>query len=258
MDLLGHTGWVITIHDLTAEQELEQMKQDFVSIAAHQLRTPTTTILGYLEAIRDEQLSSAQKTFVDQIDYSARQLRDLIENLLNVTRIERGTIQTNIQSTDYLKLTKQVIKDLKPHTQIKNQKVTLTAPSQPLKIHIDPLHIRQVLVNLLSNAIQYTPEKGSIIIKIEKQSQQVTTHISDTGPGIPKKSLPHLFQKFYRAPLPNRPSQSTGLGLYLAKELVNLHHGQISVESKLNHGTTFTFSLPLKPPASLKTSDKKN
>jgi PAS domain S-box-containing protein len=242
-----HTGWVITIHDLTAEQELEQMKRDFVSIAAHQLRTPLTTIIGYLETLKEAPLSSTQQSSVNQIDISARRLRDLVESLLNLSRIEHGTIQTHLQPTNYPQLLKQVIQDLAPHYQAKNHHLKTHIPPRIPQIALDPLQIRQVLINLLNNAIQYTPKNGTITIKLTKQPRQLTTSVTDTGPGIPLSAQKHLFTKFYRVPNPNRPTASTGLGLYLAKQLILLHHGTIRVDSQPGAGSTFSFTLPLKP-----------
>lgn len=243
-------GSILTLHDITKEQELERMKLDFVSMAAHELRTPLTSIKGYIYIfIRDylKFMDPKQATILQRLNISAQKLVSLVENLLSIARIERGTFTVNLQLVDWANHVKEAISEVMTQAKDKNMELTLDLPQSGLpKVNIDPLRINEVLSNLLTNAINYSPSGSKIKVVVEVQNGEVITHISDTGPGIPKEALPHLFTKFFRVSGPlEQGSKGTGLGLYIAKSIILMHHGRIWVESELYKGSTFSFALPV-------------
>jgi len=248
---------IIVMQDLTEEQELEKMKLDFVSMAAHELRTPLTAIRGYVEALREEiqeSLSEQQTTFLNRIDSATLQLTGLMENLLSASRIEKGTYNLNIVSTDWVALVNNAIKN--HETLAKEAEVTIhfNMPTTTIpQVNVDALRINEVINNLLSNAIKYSP-KGKVFINIHYDDikEMITTSIKDDGQGIPSTALPHMFEKFFRVwGTLEMGSKGTGLGLYIARAIVALHKGTIWVESEgEGKGSVFSFSLPLDLPIS--------
>lgn len=243
-------GCILTIHDVTEEKRFEDMKLDFVSMAAHELRTPLTSIKGYLYVfIRDyyKTFDDKQKTILKKLNISTQRLVSLVENLLNVTRIERGTLNINLQEIDWVENVRSVIGEIIDQARDKKIELLFDAPSEPLpKVYADQLRIDEVLSNLLSNAINYSFAGGKIRVWVELSGNELITHVADTGQGIPKDAIPHLFTKFFRvAGKLEQGSKGTGLGLYIAKSIINLHHGRIWVESELGKGSTFYFTLPV-------------
>lgn len=245
----GHTGWIITFQDVTKEQELEEMKLDFVAMAAHELRTPLTAIRGYLDILHEElgdRLQDQEKTFLQRSIISSQQLSTLVENLLNVSRIEKGELKLDLRPESIEHLTESAVRHLSDLAREKGIQLEYHQPEQPLtKIEVDQFRIGEVLSNLISNAIQYTPEKGQIDIKLEEKDDRILVHVQDNGQGIPADSIQHLFTKFYRVTGHlAQGSKGTGLGLFITKAIIEAHHGNIWVESKLGEGSTFSFSLP--------------
>lgn len=241
---------VITIHDTTQSKEFEDMKFDFVSMAAHELRTPITSIKGYISVLSQEmkdKIAPDQKMLFDQIQSSSERLASLVENLLNVSRIERGGLTINMQMLDWLELVKSIVSDHRTRAGEKFIDLEFIQPPTTIpQIRADRLRMGEVLSNLLSNAIKYTEPHGRVSVSIELNNKEVITHISDTGHGIPPEMQPYLFIKFFR--VNNKLDYGTkgnGLGLYIAKSIVELHHGKIWVNSELGKGSTFSFSLPL-------------
>ncbi len=245
----NNLGCIMTMHDVTEERELEKMKLDFVSMAAHELRTPLTSLKGYLYIfIRDylKLMDSKQTTILQRINISTQKLVTLVENLLSIARIERGTFTTNLQETDWVSVVKSAVAEVMPQAEDKKMELTLDLPSTLPKVRVDALRINEVLINLVTNAINYTARGGKITVSVEQKGMEVVTHISDTGQGIPKEALPHLFTKFFRVSGPlEQGSKGTGLGLYIAKSIISMHQGRIWVESEFGKGSTFSFSLPI-------------
>lgn len=245
LDLSG----LIILEDLTKERELEEMKIDFVSIAAHELRTPITSVRGYLLLFLDlygKNLDTDQSTMLRRADISAQRLSSLIDNLLSVSKIERGTFGTQRASFDWLTNVKQVVADMGYQANDKEIQLVLEEPPQPLPpVFADVIRVNEVLINLLSNAIAYTPAKGTVTIRFEVTDESVITHVQDTGHGIPKEAMPHMFTKFYRVSRPlEQGSKGTGLGLFISKSIIDMHKGKIWVTSEEGKGSTFSFSLP--------------
>ena len=241
---------IVTLADITKEVELENMKLDFVSIAAHELRTPITAIRGYLSLLKDEVYTTDNKergAYLEKCIVSADTLYILMENLLNVSRIERGQVEISEKCLNWIAVVKSVVELFIEKAQ--SMKVTIEIDERAvgnLKVHADEIMIREVLANLLDNAVGYNKEGGKVIFSFDRAGDFVNTHIKDTGAGIPQESLPHVFKKFYRASgILEQGKKGTGLGLFIAKEIVRLHGGKIWLESRRNEGSTFSFSLPV-------------
>jgi two-component system sensor histidine kinase VicK len=246
-------GCVVTLKDVTKDIELETMKLDFVSIAAHELRTPLTAMRGYLSFLSDDiksQLDELHQKYLEKAAVAADQLHVLIENLLNISRIERGTLVLEKSKQTWVALVKSVVDQFIPSAN--SGKVALTfmqTKSTIPEVFVDKTMISEVIANLLENAIRYTPEGGRVTVIVEESNGMVVTHIKDTGIGIPQASIPHLFKKFYRvATVLKEGKKGTGLGLFISKEVIKLHKGEIWVESKEGEGSTFSFSIPIAGP----------
>lgn len=243
----ANLGCIVSLHDVTKEIELEDMKLDFVSMAAHELRTPLTSIKGYLFLMMNGmQFPPRETQYLTRIGISTDRLIGLVENILNVSKIERGVITMEINPTSWTDTVKEVISELSTRAREKNIQLQFREPEHPLPpVLADKFRITEVLINLVSNAISYTHPGGSIEVWVEQKDHEVITHIKDTGEGIPKEALPHLFTKFFRVSGKlEQGSKGTGLGLYIAKSIVEIHKGRIWVESELNKGAQFSFSLP--------------
>lgn len=247
----SRTGKVVVFHDVSREHELEEMKLDFVSIAAHELRTPLTSIRGYLSFLMDDAaaFSGKQQDYLKRINISSQQLVVLINNLLSITRIERNAMVLNREITDWTAVVKNVTDQLGERASQKRIRLTLSLPDRPLPpVLADPIRIEEVLLNLIQNAINYTQAGGSVDIGFEAKNGFIVTHVTDTGQGIPKDALPRLFTMFFRVSGKlEQGSKGTGLGLYISKAIVEMHHGTIWVESEPGKGSTFSFSLPEAP-----------
>lgn len=242
-------GCILALHDTTEEKRLEEMKLDFVSMAAHELRTPLTSLRGYLSVlIKDTKnmLSPDEAMFLSRANISAQQLSALIENLLNVSRIENHKLTINIEPVDIRQVIQQSIDQIMERADEKKITLEFKKDDSPLpRVLIDKLRIGEVLNNLLSNAIAYTKDGGKVTVWTERKDDLVVTHVQDTGEGISKDALPHLFTKFFRIwGKLEQATKGTGLGLYISKEIIQMHHGEIWVESEVGVGSTFSFSLP--------------
>lgn len=226
------------------------MKLDFVAMAVHELRTPLTNIKNYLSALRNsvsDLLNPTQQKLLTRVDISSQQLGGLVENLLSVSNIEKSLITLHLESVEWSVLVKQVIDLFDEIAQEKgiNLEFTDSLTSIP-NVLVDRLRIPEVLSNLLSNALNFTPSGGKVSVWISREDNMVTTHIKDSGAGIAKDALPHLFTKFFRITGYLRAgSKGTGLGLYIAKSIMDMHKGKIRVESEEGRGSTFSFSLPM-------------
>ncbi len=242
-------GCIITLKDVTREKQLESMKLDFVSMAAHELRTPLTSIKGYLSVFLEEnkeKLDASGKTLLDSLSNATEQLSSLVENLLSVTRIERGVLEINLEKVDYPKFVKEMVDTLKPKSTDKQIQLEFIQPAPGIPpVKMDKLRITEVVANLINNAINYTEPGGSIKVNIVFQGKEVITSVADNGHGIPKEAQDHLFNKFYRVSNAlGTGIKGTGLGLYITKSIIDIHHGRIWVESEPGKGSTFFFALP--------------
>lgn len=240
---------ILILHDLTKESELEQMKLDFVSLASHELKTPLTSITGYLSVFVDENKDKIPKEELELVEKSliaSKQLYTLVENILNVNKIERGQITVNIETLDLGKTLQKGIEDLQNQAKFKNISLELILPPQMPRVLADATRIEEVITNLIANSINYTNSGGRIQISATVSPNEITTTISDNGIGIPAEAIPHLFNKFFRVSNAiQKASKGTGLGLYISKSIIEKLGGKIWVESEVGKGSKFHFSLPL-------------
>lgn len=245
-------GCILLLHDVTKEKALEDMKLDFVSLAAHELRTPLTAITGYLSVFIDEnekELNLDQLTMVSRANIASQQLVGLVENLLNVSQIERGSVTLQVAPVKWSDTVRMVVADLQNRARDKQIALVFNESTEEISdVYVDKLRATEVVNNLVANAINYTEQHGSVTVWLEQRGDEVLTYIKDTGVGIPKEALPNLFTKFFRVSgALEHGSKGTGLGLYISKSIIEMHHGKIWVESELGKGSTFIFSLPAKP-----------
>ena len=228
-------------------KELDRMKSEFLSIAAHELRTPLTSILGFSEILLKRKLDEEKKNkFLKIINEESVSLSSLINDLLDLSRIESGIgFKIKKVPTEIKEVILENVDLFRAQTDKHTFKVNL--PDDLVKIEADKDKISQVMENLISNAVKFSPQGGEITVSIEQSEEKAKISISDIGMGIPEKDLPHIFEKFYRADNASRAAiGGTGLGLAIAKYIIESHGGEISVESKLGKGSTFSFTLPIK------------
>ena len=242
---------ILLFQDKTKEKQLEAMKLDFVSMAAHELRTPLTSIKGYISVFINEnkdKLTPDQMMFVTRINTSTQQLAGLVENLLSVARVERGAMSLHTQIVNWVDNVKSQVETFEHRAQEKRISLKFMQPAEDIpQVQVDLVRINEVLNNMIANALNYTEPMGKIEISIDRDGDQVCTHIKDTGKGIAKENLDKLFTKFFRVQggAAEQASKGNGLGLYLSKAIVDLHKGKIYAESEgIGKGSTFTFCLP--------------
>ncbi len=244
-------GVVTILHDLTRVREISQMKSDFVSKASHELRTPLASIRAYVEMLVDGEADdeNARQDFYRIIQNETERLGRLIDNMLNISRIEAGIVQIERENVDFKSLIKRAVDTLEPSAREKNISLITKLAEVDLTVEGDGDMLYQVVLNLASNAVKYTPDGGRITIGADSDNltRCVVFSVSDTGLGIPPDAMDRLFEKFYRVETYKRVAKGTGLGLSLCKHIVEtLHHGQIGVESELGMGSKFYALIPMR------------
>lgn len=242
-------GAIEVFRDITFEQEVDQMKSEFISLASHQLRTPLSAIKTYTHMLAEDymgKLNPAQKKSLATIISAADRMNELISTLLNVTRIESGSIDITPKLVSLDKLAEEVVKELKVMADNKSIALsTATKGKASTRLKTDVLIVKEVMTNLVSNAIKYTPDGGRVSLTVCPRRNDIVVNITDSGWGIPKYSQDQVFSKFFRAQnIVKRETTGTGLGLYLVKGLLEALGGRIWFTSEEEHGTTFSFSLP--------------
>lgn len=237
--------------ELAKEREMAKMKADFVNSVSHELRTPLTSIFGYTELLEDAvagPLTPEQATYVGRINESARQLRRLVDDLLDAARIDAGTFKLLLEQDDPAAKVQDVMTDLAPLIAAAGLTATVDAPLGGGVVRLDPQRIGQVVANLVGNAVKFTPRGGTIAVRLRWDAAGARCEIQDTGLGIAAGDLPKLFQRFSQLEA-GQARGGTGLGLAIAKAIVEAHGGRIGVESQPGEGSTFWFTLPAARPA---------
>jgi len=244
------SGVVAVLHDITREKEVSQMKNDFVSHVSHELKTPLASIMAYSEMLADGEADDEEtrKEFYSVIQSQAQRLNRLIEDILNISRIESGLIKVNKERASLTILIEEQMQMIRSYAEEKNITVTGGQPIVYDQVLVDKDMICQVIVNLLSNAVKYTPAGGRVTIgtEVNEASGFVRVSVTDTGVGIPADEVGRVFDKFYRVAANNKQAKGTGLGLNLVKQIVEkVHGGRVFVTSQVGVGSTFGFDLPL-------------
>ena len=236
------------IFDLTKRTEEELAKNEMIALASHQLRTPATAVKSLMSMLIDEyvgKLSQEQLAILKQAyEENDRQLK-LVESMLNVAHIDSGSIEIERKKTNIGLLVSEVVTHVTPILKSRKQKIKMETPKTPVVHKVDKQRLQIVVENLLSNASKYTKKGGAIYVKIEKNTDGMIMHVSDSGVGIAKKDLTKLYQKYSRlSNIETTRITGSGLGLYLSKRIVDMHGGTIKVNSTLGKGSTFTVIIP--------------
>lgn len=240
-------GAVVVFNDITKVHRLERIKSDFISTLSHELRTPLTSIKGYTSLLlhpKGRFDGATQKEFLKTIERQSNHLLRMIEDMLDVSRIEAGKLELRKNELNIKPLVEKAVVNLRPKTKLHQFKVSFSK-NFPL-LYADPDRIEQVITNLIDNAIKYSPEGGLINIKGWEKDGQALLSITDQGIGIAEKDIAGLFEKFQRVDSSlTKTTSGTGLGLFIARSIIELHGGKIWCESEIGKGSTFTFSLPV-------------
>ena len=243
-------GIVWTVRDMSERARLERAKSEFVATASHELRSPLTSIKGFVELLQrsPESMSDRQREFVDIILKSTDRLVELVNDLLDVARIEADHVEINRRPIDVGEVVAEVVELMEPRMLDKHQQLSsYVAPTLPPAL-ADPGRVRQIVANLLTNAHLYTPEGGNIHVGVEPDRAWVQIIVADSGVGMNDEEISRVFDRFYRAGNRSGSNPGTGLGLSIVKSLVDLHYGQITIESEPGRGSAFRVLLPAAVP----------
>jgi signal transduction histidine kinase len=257
-DTLGQlTGRLWVASDVTREREADRLKSEFVSVVSHELRTPLTSILGYTELLMARDFApKEQKEFIKTVYDEANHLSQIVEDLLGVTRLESGKVKLNQWVVSMRQLINEVIAQINMHL-TNRHRLVIDLPAQLPPAYIDRDKAKQILFNLLTNAVKYSPKGGEIILAAEEATaatmpedhppgRWLIVSVTDQGMGIPEEDLPRIWERFYRVDNSNtRRIGGTGLGLSIVKSLVDMHGGRIWATSTVGKGSTFAFTLPV-------------
>ena len=240
-------GFTLTFHDVTHEREVSRMKSDFVSFVTHQLRTPLAGIKWMLELTAQEpEIPADAASYVQDAREAAQRLIQLVNDLLDISRLEQGKLTVTARPVDVGELTREVLVEVAGLVREKGHRLSLVGDGTALPVTADVQLLRQVVMNLVSNAIKYTPSGGLIEIQIEPDGRALRWSIRDSGIGIPRSSQARLFEKFYRAEnVATLETEGTGLGLYLVRLIMEQLDGRVWCESEEGAGAIFRFTLPL-------------
>ncbi len=240
-------GAVLVFHDVTNLRRLEKVRQDFVANVSHELRTPISSIIGYAETLLDGALRDEENAvdFLNIILADSNRLASLIDDPLSLAKIESGKIMMDKIPCQLRPIAEQVLASLRGQIEEKSIAVKIDLPENMPKVLADENKLRQVLLNLIDNAVKYNQPGGEVVISAVEINNSVKVMISDTGIGIPRKELPRLFERFYRVDKArSRELGGTGLGLSIVKHIIQSHNGGVSVQSVDGEGSTFSFTLP--------------
>jgi two-component system, OmpR family, phosphate regulon sensor histidine kinase PhoR len=243
------SGLVVVYQDITDQKEVEQLKDDFLSIASHELKTPLTSIMGYTQLLSRRLAPEARRAGSDDaievIENQCRRMKRLVEDLLDVSRIERGTLGTAHSKVDLLCLTENVVRKFEATSP--EHKFMLDKPKADVPVWCDEDRLEQLLSNLVSNAVKYSPDGGKVEVRVTRNGETAEVAVRDWGIGIPADQQPRIFSRFYQAEsvVRSRRFGGMGLGLFISKAIVDEMGGSIRVDSTVGKGSTFRFTLPI-------------
>ena len=243
------SGLVVVYQDVTDQKEVEQLKDDFLSIASHELKTPLTSIMGYTQLLNRRLNSELRRAgsddVIEVIENQCRRMKRLVEDLLDVSRIERGSFQTAQAQVDLVDLVETVVKRFRPAS--RDHQLKVLKPEAGISVWGDEDRLDQVLTNLLSNAVKYSPDGGRVEVRLVRNGESAEVAVQDWGIGIPEDQQARIFSRFYQAEgvVRARRFGGMGLGLFISKAIVDELGGAISVDSTAGKGSTFCFTLPL-------------
>lgn len=246
---------MIVIDDITdrkkAEEKLKEtmeLKSQFISTVSHELRTPLGCMKEAIAIVSEGlagQINEKQRDFLDIARRNVDRLSTLINNVLDFQKLDAGKMRLDMQENDIAKVVEEVYQAMACLARKKVIDLSLELADKLPKARFDSSKIIQILTNLVSNALKFTPENGRVSISVSRLGEELVLRVSDTGLGIPKESLPKIFERFYRVYRPGKEIPGTGLGLSIVRKIVVLHGGRIEVESEINKGTSFIVFLPL-------------
>ncbi|MGH3120706.1 MAG: sensor histidine kinase [Streptosporangiaceae bacterium] len=227
-------------------RELDRLKDEFVALVSHELRTPLTSIIGYVQLLRDERASGMDTGhFAEVIQRNAERLLRLVGDLLFLSQMQSGSLALEVRDTDLAGIAAEAVKEVRPEAGRKHIELTLSAAAVP-HLAVDPTRMAQLLGNLISNAVKFTPEDGKVEVTLAVEGNDAVLSVSDTGIGIPAADRERIFERFFRTEaVTQRVIPGSGLGLTISKAIVDAHHGTITVRSDEDHGSMFTVRLPL-------------
>jgi PAS domain S-box-containing protein len=244
-DGTGTSYWiVIQLRNITAEKELDQLKDDFLQSLTHDLRSPMTAIRGYLQVLSEEMagpITPEQKKMLHIMENASTKLLHIVSNLLDTAKMSAGKLRVNLAETNLRQLLPNTVELF--HTEAAKKKITLTLdmPEEMSLIKLDPSLLERVIINLVGNAIKFTPDGGFVTVKFAEFADRIQGQVIDTGAGMPPEFMGRIFKKFEQV---SGTRGGTGLGLAICKYIVDAHYGEIQVRSKPGEGTVFTFTLP--------------
>jgi two-component system, sensor histidine kinase and response regulator len=226
-------------------RELDGLKDDFLGLVSHELRTPLTSIIGYARLLRDQRTSNLNTDqFAEVIQKNAQRLLHLVEDLLFLSQNQPGELPVELRSADLADIAASVVEEMQPEAQRKHIDLAFSAAAVP-RLAVDPARMTQLLGNLISNAVKFTPDGGKVEVSLGMDEDQAVLSVADTGVGIPAADQERIFERFFRTATATRQViPGTGLGLAIAKDIVQAHHGTIAVDSDEGHGSTFRIRIP--------------
>ncbi len=248
----GTLRQVVLLQDVTELRRAELIRRDFVANVSHEIRTPLASLRALVETLEDGALADppAAREFLARMHVEVDGLSQMVEELLELARIESGRVRFDFAKTDVGSVVEAAAERLRPQAERQGLVLTIDRPAEPVEAVIDADRVRQVVINLVHNAVKFTPPGGSITVAVERNADEVTITVVDTGVGVAREDLPRLFERFYKTDR-SRASPGTGLGLAIVKHLVQAHGGRVWAESAgEGRGATFTVALPIDGPPS--------
>jgi len=241
-------GRILAFRDISADRMVEQVKSDFVAAVSHELRTPLTSIYGFAETLLRQDIPFGEddrRTFLGYIASESERLTGIVDQLLNVARLDAGDLQVELGRIDVGSVVSEVVGTAEDSGGGEGHRFEIDLPDEPLAAEADPDKVRQVFNILVENALRYSPRGAKVTVGARRNADRVEVRVVDEGMGIPASERERIFRKFYRAESAARDGAAgTGLGLFIAKELVNAMGGRIWVDSTEGEGSSFAFELP--------------